>query len=305
MKLKPIDRRNAYESVRDRLLTFFEQGEIEPGGKLPSESDLAKALQVSRPVVREALGSLRAMGLVRSETGRGTFFVSTTCEPAAALLNGMYTPTEIHEVRVLLETAAAGLAARRCTDDQLREIEAALARFASCGSASEYAACDVDFHLAVGRASGNRVLESVLAQLRGLIGEESVLLAGNDWQARWVADHEKISQAIVSRDVHAAEGSMKNHLRKIHHQLLARLAVGFSRAAHSVEYQAQHKPGSWLETERFLVEPPQYGCGDLDFPDSTPDQDSSGRDRRGASARRTSDQQGLEEPYAGTKSVGG
>ncbi|MGO4421667.1 FadR/GntR family transcriptional regulator, partial [Streptomyces sp. MCAF7] len=68
---------SAMEAVLTYLRHAIEQGEYAVGDKLPSEAELCRRLEVSRPVLREALRALQAMGLTASRTGKGTFVISS------------------------------------------------------------------------------------------------------------------------------------------------------------------------------------------------------------------------------------
>src|SRR5258708_11315351 len=108
-----IDRVNAADAVRDQLLDRVVKGTISIGDKLPSENDLARSFGVSRPVVREAIGTLRAWGIVESKNGSGTFITAVQPRQVGFSLLGGYSSDDLHEVRCNLEIPAAGLAAVR------------------------------------------------------------------------------------------------------------------------------------------------------------------------------------------------
>ncbi|MBL1079967.1 FadR family transcriptional regulator [Nocardia sp. 2] len=72
MALKRIDRRTVPDEVFDQLVDTVLDGELEPGATLPAERQLAEALGVSRPTVREALQRLAHTGLVEVRQGGGT-----------------------------------------------------------------------------------------------------------------------------------------------------------------------------------------------------------------------------------------
>ena len=65
--------KSASERVGDRLRDLIASGNLAAGEKLPSENELARALHVSRPVVRDALRGLSMMGIVESRQGGGGY----------------------------------------------------------------------------------------------------------------------------------------------------------------------------------------------------------------------------------------
>ncbi len=110
-------------------------GRLVAGDQLPSEREISAEMGVSRSVVREALGRLASMGLVRSVHGSGTRVEAPSGKPIAAGYQILLRRGEVHladvaAVRLPLETAIAAEAARRRTDDHLVRLEAAQAALA-------------------------------------------------------------------------------------------------------------------------------------------------------------------------------
>ena len=68
-KIVPISRKPAAERVASQLLALIRSGNIKAGEVFPTEGELAEALHVSRPVVREALRGLQILGVVESRQG--------------------------------------------------------------------------------------------------------------------------------------------------------------------------------------------------------------------------------------------
>src|SRR5919106_4493212 len=110
----PVRQRSAAAEVQAQLQAHIEAGQYRRNERLPSESELAKQFRVSRPVIREALTRLHALGLTASQTGKGTFVLSDRVRPP--LLMGLYSPAHIREVRRCIEIPSARLAAERRTD---------------------------------------------------------------------------------------------------------------------------------------------------------------------------------------------
>src|SRR5204863_9149285 len=121
------------------------------GTKLPGETTLAATLGVGRSTVREALRALAGAGLVQPRQGAGVFVIAT--EPAADLGARLRRAavTDVYEVRMMVETQAARLAAERRTPADLEALDAALAgrRAATTGSDAEFIDADIALHAAV------------------------------------------------------------------------------------------------------------------------------------------------------------
>lgn len=104
------------------LRTIITEEGIKPGGKLPSERELAERLQAGRSTIREALRSLELLGLIETRRGEGTFLVDFKKHQFVEVLSAfiMQQPDsviDVQETRRIHETAALTLV---CKDSSLR-----------------------------------------------------------------------------------------------------------------------------------------------------------------------------------------
>lgn len=208
-----VSRRSVVDDVRAQLVSLIESGHFRIDEKLPSENDLARSFSVSRPMVREALVGLQALGLTASRNGRGTFVVSS--QTRAAALPQRYPSGNLTEARLLVEVPAAGMAAQRRRPVHLRrlgELQAALT--AEQGDETVRQRTDGLFHLCIAEATGNPILIRMVADLRAILDEQAtakkVLPARH---AAEIAEHEAIYAAIVDGNARAAKLAMAHHLR--------------------------------------------------------------------------------------------
>jgi GntR family transcriptional repressor for pyruvate dehydrogenase complex len=210
-----IDRTNAAEAVRDQLLHRLRTRTLAVGDKLPSENELARSFGVSRPVVREAIGTLRAWGIVASKNGSGTFITALQPRQVGFALLGGYTSDDLHEVRCNLEIPAAALAAVRRTASDLRLLRRNVAAQRECTDLNVWARLDVEFHALLAAAAKNPVQERLVAHLRELHEDQSVLvLHAPDRTQRALAEHEAILAAVAARDEAASRDTMEAHLNR-------------------------------------------------------------------------------------------
>jgi DNA-binding FadR family transcriptional regulator len=220
-----IDRVNAADAVRDQLLDRVVTGTLSIGDKLPSENDLARSFGVSRPVVREAIGTLRAWGIVASKNGSGTFITAVQPRQVGFSLLGGYSSDDLHEVRCNLEVPAAGLAAARRTGADLQLLRRNIAAQKKSTDLNEWAGLDVEFHALLAAAAKNPVQERLVADLRDLHQDQSLrVLHARDRTQRALAEHEAILHAVEERDENAARKYMEAHLTAIYlesHELVA------------------------------------------------------------------------------------
>ena len=137
MESPELDRRrparNLTQQVVARLSQLIGSGELAPGGKLPTESEIVRQQGVSRTVVREAISQLQAAGLVITRHGVGTFVLDGKARQHFGIKAGgvriLRDVLELLELRISLETEAAALAAVRRTDEHLGEMRRALDSF--------------------------------------------------------------------------------------------------------------------------------------------------------------------------------
>jgi len=120
-------RRNLVDIVAQQLRRDILGGALTPGEKLPSESGLTERYKVSRTVIREAIASLRADGLIDVRHGVGAFVGAAHSFPAANLLATdparISSIIEMLELRTAVETEAAGIAAIRRSPSQRRHCD--------------------------------------------------------------------------------------------------------------------------------------------------------------------------------------
>ena len=145
-----------------------------PGELLPTEDELGDQFKVSRIVIREAMKMLEDRGLVEVRAGRGTKVVPAKSDRVKAslyrLISSSGTPMleemlQLLELRGVLEETAAGLAAVRGNEADLAEAEVALKNMRDGTHSEAVYAADLQFHIAIARASGNRFFEIVLEPL--------------------------------------------------------------------------------------------------------------------------------------------
>jgi GntR family transcriptional repressor for pyruvate dehydrogenase complex len=220
----PKKHRNLAQGVVAYITDSIHAGSLEPGDKLPTESEIMRILGVSRTVVREAISHLQAAGLVETRHGIGTFVLEPPpAHPLGLDPNTVITMRDvlaILELRISLETEAAGLAASRRSDTQLQQLRAALDTFqASARKGAETVPSDHQFHLLIAQSSGNRYFHDILSHLGTNIIPRSRLnsakLAQDDpvvYMERVIHEHEDIFNAIARKDPESARAAMRTHL---------------------------------------------------------------------------------------------
>ena len=188
-----MGRRTLVDDLVDGLLEDILNGKLKPHDAIPPEADIAKAYEVSRLTVREALKALRAQNILYVKAGRGTFVNPSdnwtgldAIFKAASHGNGAdQVSVGLIEMRRMVETGAAALAAKRHTPEhaeQMRECIADMKRFHESGDLDRFVEADIAFHDAVLKASGNPFVRALFAQLGQLLymtRRETSAVAGN------------------------------------------------------------------------------------------------------------------------------
>jgi GntR family transcriptional repressor for pyruvate dehydrogenase complex len=210
-KLTPIDQRpSASERVAERLLSLISSGNIAPGDKLPSENELSKALQVSRPVVREALRGMAMMGIVASRQGGGCYV------------------TDLKPQRLMAPLSFAPEAAQRATAAQVTTLrELVEAGFKLVDDPVGFRVMDAEFHALIATAADNDFLEKVCSSLYSLaIEQRRKASAKPGVLQRSARDHAEIVEAIAAKDPGAASAAMGRHVENIRKSTLQVMSEG-------------------------------------------------------------------------------
>ena len=206
------------------LAASIRAGQLKPGEKLPTEAEIMAQFDVSRTVVRESLSKLQASGLVRTRHGIGTFVLSPeesgNFKIAADDFATITDVISVLELRISLETEAAGLAAQRRTPDNLAALETALHAFRdSINRDSDAVPPDFQFHMEIARSTGNRHFADLMTYLGTMIIPRTrVNTAQNapegrlNYLQRVNTEHESIYNAIRDQDAEAARAAMRTHL---------------------------------------------------------------------------------------------
>jgi GntR family transcriptional repressor for pyruvate dehydrogenase complex len=226
MSFDPIKPLKGYELVKEQIKTRILKGELAPGEKLASVVDLAASFGVGRSTVREALSALKAIGLVEIRQGGGTYVSSVLPpEPAAdgiSLFDKAQSIRELLEVRKILETGCASLAARHRTEEDLRALEEELTIMEqSIADEAKGEEADVRFHLKLARASHNSLLipmmESLSQKLHENMKETRRLwfYAESGEARRLLGEHADIYAAVRDKDEKRAFEAMSGHLGKV------------------------------------------------------------------------------------------
>jgi GntR family transcriptional repressor for pyruvate dehydrogenase complex len=206
-------------TVENRFKNLIFSGELAPDDNLPSERTICIEMGVSRTVVREALGRLESLGMIRRKHGSRTVVVPPDSQQVKigyerSLRQSAYRLEDLDAVRRPLEMTIASLAATNRTDEHLRRLERAQTIFGSAGRSVEtYVRADTEFHAALAEASGNPVFQIVLEPLHGLLIESRRRTLYGDGPGSAYEEHEMVLRAVRERKCEKAASAMAEHLQ--------------------------------------------------------------------------------------------
>jgi DNA-binding FadR family transcriptional regulator len=212
------------KQISDALIRRIVRGELKPGNALPSEEELSNQFVVSRPVVREAVKELTVIGLVESRQGRLTRIAPESdwnpfdprvlvARSEIGAIDGVL--LELLEMRRIVEAGATGLAATRRTDADLARMSAAIkAMERSLDDFDLFIEADIQFHDAVLRATGNRLLVRWIDLIGPLlrVGRRISAERRPDGPSESLRGHRQILRAVKAGNFEKARAAMREHL---------------------------------------------------------------------------------------------
>ena len=222
-KITPLARKPiAAERVAEQLKELIRSGNLKAGDLLPSENELAGALHVSRPVVREALRGLQLLGLVETRQGGrccvSDLNASRLVQPFQFVLGLTEGNADaLFAARVTVECGLARLGAPCVSDETLTDLRGMVdSGFALSADPVGFRVLDLAFHTTLMSLAGNPFLEAAAKGLYGL-GMEYRRVASETPGviARSAAEHAAIIEALATRDPERTAEAMRVHLVSI------------------------------------------------------------------------------------------
>ncbi|MFD7238002.1 FadR/GntR family transcriptional regulator [Streptomyces syringium] len=215
MPLNSPRRSPLVDQVIAGLRNQITSGEWPVGSRIPTEPELVEQLGVARNTVREAVRALAHNGLLDIRQGSGTY-VAATSELAGVMRRrfAQADPLHVAELRSALETKAAGLAALRRTDADLRQLDTLLERRERAwdsGDAERFVEADATLHSAVVAAAHNEVLAELYADLGSVVRDFLRADVGPELRPEAHTDHARLVAAIRDQDEATASAEAGAH----------------------------------------------------------------------------------------------
>ena len=152
----------------EQLVEIFTSGEVGPGDRLPTERELGRRLGLSRSTVREAIRSLELLGVLDSRQGDGTYVRTLDARlilEATGFVSRLVRDEDVLEmfqVRAVLDSAAASLAAARSDAADREELQRRFDEIVHSTTPESYLEADIAFHAHIAALSGNRLLAALI-----------------------------------------------------------------------------------------------------------------------------------------------
>lgn len=213
--------------AHQKLDNMLRENRFQPQSKLPPERDLARQLSVSRMALRSGLERLEAEGRIWRHVGQGTFVgARPQVQPKAlSFITTNTSPSEVLEARLAIEPQIARLAALRASGLQIADMAVLIQKGRSAPDPATWELWDGQFHRALCVATGNRLLLSIFDSFNAMRRQktwnrvrQAVLTA--ERRQRYSDQHQRIIEALSSRDAFQAELAMRSHIEEVANSLL-------------------------------------------------------------------------------------
>ena len=215
-----------HDTIQHRIERYIIDSGSSPGDPLPPQQELAKALGISVPSLREAMKSLQAIGVIEVRHGSGTYVGRFSLDPLVDGLTfrirleageNMRTMTELLEIRMVLESAYVRQIAEHASNELIAELLEIVGRMeASASRDSAFTKDDRRFHEVLYAPVKNAFLTLLVRAFWDVVNIiRPELFAGPDDLASTASEHRAIVDALAAHDPDAAARAMEAHFAGI------------------------------------------------------------------------------------------
>ncbi|UUP18473.1 Pyruvate dehydrogenase complex repressor [Nitratireductor thuwali] len=220
-----IEHSRTADEVTRQIEALILEGVLRDGDRLPAERELAAEMQVSRPILRDALKALEARGLLVTRQGGGTFVGNIVGEVFAKPMRELIAThpkatADYLEYRREVEAVAAEMAARRATPADKALLAGLVERMQKAHRNGDFdieVEIDAEFHNAVSECTHNFVLMHTLRSCYRLLAEGVFYNRAKVYdlpgaREQLLAQHLAIYEAIRDGDPEAARAAAVSHI---------------------------------------------------------------------------------------------
>ncbi len=225
MPFRPVEPEKLSLAVVRQIEILILRGILRPGERLPSERELSERLGVSRPSLRDAIGTLQEAGLLTARPGAGVYVAEVLGSAFAPALTHLFAR---HDEAVFdylsfrrdMEGLAAERAARLASDTDLKVVDTIFQKMEaehSKRNAEEEGRLDAQFHMAIVEASHNVIMLHMMRSMYELLREgvfynRQVMFKQRTTRTALLDQHRAINDALQARDPAAARIAIEAHL---------------------------------------------------------------------------------------------
>lgn len=226
---RPAQPRRVFDEIIGQIRAMIEDGQLQPGDRLPSERALAEQFAVSRNTVREALRMLEIAGLVtlkRGASGGSFIALADSTIVADTLTNALhltdFSLADVTETLRGLSSMAAVAACDRMTDEDLAKLDDNLRRateLTKAGAWDEKVKIHLEFHALMAEATGNPILVLIMRTLLDVVGKV-IVKVGPTHDDSIIRSRRGLLKALHARDKDAAVAELTKYFNKLHRMWL-------------------------------------------------------------------------------------
>ncbi len=225
MPFRPVTPEKLSSAVVRQIEKLILRGILRPGERLPSERELADRMGVSRPSLREAIGSLQDTGLLTARPGAGVYVADVLGSAFAPALTQLFAR---HDEAVFdylsfrrdMEGLAAERAARLGSNTDLQVVQTIFDKMVAAHparNADAESALDAQFHMAIVEASHNVIMLHMMRSMydllrNGVFYNRQVMFKQRTTRSDLLDQHRAINDALQARDPDAARTAVEAHL---------------------------------------------------------------------------------------------
>lgn len=219
IKVVSVNRNTLSKQVVESIIQLLNSGQLKPGDKLPTEMEFMEKLNVSRPVLREALSSLESLGVINRKTREGTFFNNKiSSHPFSIMLSLAHDNLQaMVEARMALELGLITIAAEKISDEELRRLKQTIDVIANSKD-NDYGDADIEFHRIIALSANNPIVEGMVDSLIVTLVKINDEIKVREPE-RTVQHHTAIYKALEKRDPFEAFHQMFLHLDYVRHKV--------------------------------------------------------------------------------------
>ena len=222
MDIIPVQKVNAVEQVYKQMQTLLIDGVWKNGEKLPSENELCENFGVSRVTIRQAMQKLKALGLIETRTGSGSFVRTVDLDDSLqALVPIMYigktTDKQVFQFREMIDSESVRIAAGsagKADFDKLEMILQEMQKAADENNKELFSEKDLDFHMYIVGITDNPLIIKTNQILRNVLSESMKSVIEKMKYAPGLNYHARILTAMRNHDSQQAEMLMREHIQQ-------------------------------------------------------------------------------------------